>query len=69
MFKLITEEQKYEIAELATEHKDALAAFGGTLYRDGLIKGGIFVIGACVAATVISLVADDIKKYKQVTKG
>lgn len=69
MFKLITEEQKCEIAELAKEHKDALAAFGGTMYRDGLIKGGIIVVAGCVAGTVIKLIVDDIKKHKQAIKG
>ena len=66
MSKLITKEQKCEIAELAKEHKDALVAFGETMYRDGIIKGGISIIGAYVAATVISLVVDDIKKHKQI---
>lgn len=65
MSKLISEAQKREIENLATEHWDALIAYGADLYRDGLIKGAIIGIVSATLGTTISIAVKEIKKYKQ----
>lgn len=42
MKKIITDEQKMEIVKLGAEHYDALIAYGGDMYRQGLINGAIW---------------------------
>lgn len=39
MEKIITIKQKEEIGSLASEHKDAIVAFGTQMYIDGIING------------------------------
>lgn len=63
---IVTEEQMCEIAELATEHKEALVAYGAEMYRDGLLKGGaIIIIGNVVGVVILTVLEDIIKKHKQ----
>ena len=60
MKEIITELQKKEIEALAENHLDALVAYGGDMYRQGLTHGckwtviGMFIgAGVCIAADCI----------------
>lgn len=64
MRKVITESQKREIEKLATDHADALIAYGADLYRQGLIKGAIVASIGAVTAIVVSEITKVIKKSK-----
>lgn len=64
MKQFITTQQTKEIEELATEHHDALIAFGADLYSDGLVRGAIYgIVGAIVGASIYHA-AKLIKKHK-----
>lgn len=66
---IITKEQMCEIAELATEHWDALVAYGSDMYRNGLLKGGTIAIAGIITGNVIlSVLENFIKKHKQTAK-
>lgn len=53
MFNIITEEQTNEIENLATEHFDALVAFGADLYTDGIFKGAIMATAGIATGAAI----------------
>lgn len=68
MKKIITELQKKEIEALAENHLDALVAYGGDMYRQGLNHGCIWtVIGMFIGAGVC-IAADCIIKHKKSKK-
>lgn len=65
MKTIMTMAQQKELVAIGTEHLDTLVAYGGDMYRMGLVKGAKCaltgaVIGV-VASTVVSIV-DEIKK-------
>ena len=41
MIKIMTDEQKREIEEVAVNHHDCIVAFGAELYADGMIRGAV----------------------------
>lgn len=66
MKQIITKEQQKEIVELcASGHSESIINFGGDLYREGLIKGGICsLIGVGAMYSLLSAVEYVIKKHK-----
>ena len=64
MNNIITEEQKKEILRLAEEHSDALIAFGGDMYQNGMVRGAILACAGFLAGAVIIEVASSIMKKK-----
>lgn len=67
MSKLITNEQKREIEQLAVEHSDALIAFGADLYRQGMIKGGVITLAGVIVGMEISHAYEKLVTNKQST--
>lgn len=65
MKTIMTMAQQKELVAIGTEHLDTLVAYGGDMYRMGLVKGAkIALMGAVigvVASTIVSTV-DEIKK-------
>lgn len=65
MKTIMTMAQQKELVTIGTEHLDTLVAYGGDMYRMGLVKGAkIALMGAVigvVASTIVSTV-DEIKK-------
>ena len=57
MCKVITEQQKREIENLADEHYDALIGFGADMYQSGMINGTIMaIVGMVTTITVLKIV-------------
>lgn len=53
---IITQEQIYRIVSIGMADKknlDALVAYGGEMFRSGIIKGAVVVLIGTVAGTVI----------------
>lgn len=64
MSKLITEEQKREIEKLATEHGEALIAYGADMYRRGIVSGACYAIAGAGVCALISLGSKLLKNHK-----
>lgn len=65
MKEITTELQKKEIEALAENHSEALVAYGGDMYRQGLNHGSIWTtIGVFIGAGVC-IAADCIIKHKK----
>lgn len=64
MCKVITEQQKREIENLADEHHDALIGFGADMYQRGVINGAIMVIAGMVTVITVSKIVKVIKRKK-----
>lgn len=67
MKEIISYSQKCEIEELGINHKEALVAFGGQMYRDGYVKGLIWGSVATVGCILVSEAYKALKKSKQKT--
>lgn len=70
MRKLITEEQKREIENLASDgHYDALISFGADMYHRGIIKGAILatvgIIGGVAVTKIVKVVKTKISKKSE----
>lgn len=70
MKRVITEEQRREIVNLAENHLDALIAYGADLYRDGLRNGAIATLTGVIAVGICGpLLCKTVKfvksKYRQ----
>ena len=68
MKTIMTMAQQKELVAIGTEHLDTLVAYGGDMYRMGLVKGAkCALMGAVigvVARTVVSIVVEIKKETK-----
>lgn len=64
----MTMAQQKELAALGTEHFDALVAYGGDMYRNGLVKGAKATLTGAVIGVVTSAVVSIVVKIKEETK-
>lgn len=66
--KIITEEQIIEIENMSKEHFDALVAYGGDMYRQGIFKGAIVATAGIATGVVVSICWKVIKNKRKKTQ-
>ena len=65
MKKVITELQKKEIELLAGDHLEALVAYGGDMYRSGLIHGFVWTAAGALIGVGIKLTVNYVMEHKK----
>lgn len=66
--KCITEEQIIEIENMSKKHFDALVAYGGDMYRQGIFKGATIATAGIATGATISIVWRIIKNKRKKTQ-
>ena len=62
---VMTQEQMDEIISIGMDgHTDALVAYGGDLYRQGVIKGAIVAMAGWIVGEIITMSIDVLKERK-----
>ena len=65
MKEIITELQKKEIEALAEDHSEALVAYGGDMYRQGLTHGCKWTVIGMIIGAGVCIASDCIIKHKK----
>ena len=66
--KCITEEQIIEIENMSKKHFDAVVAYGGDMYRQGIFKGAIIATAGIATGATSSIVWRIIKNKRKKTQ-
>ena len=68
MKTIMTMAQQKELVAIGTEHLDTLVAYGGDMYRMGLVKGAKCALTGAVIGVVASTVIRTVVEIKKETK-
>lgn len=68
MKTIMTMTQQKELAALGTEHFDTLVAYGGDMYRMGLVKGAKSALTGAVIGAAASAIVGIVVEIKKETK-
>ena len=68
MKTIMTMEQQKELVAIGIEHLDTLVAYGGDMYRMGLVKGAKCALTGAVIGVVVNTVVSIVVEIKKETK-
>lgn len=68
MKTIMTMAQQKELVAIGTEHLDMLVAYGGDMYRMGLVKGAKIALMGAVIGVVASTIVSTVVEIKKETK-
>ena len=68
MKTIMTMAQQKELVAIGTEHLETLVAYGGDMYRMGVVKGAKIALTGAVIGVVTSAIVNTVVEIKKETK-
>lgn len=68
MKTIMTMAQQKELVAIGTEHLETLVAYGGDMYRMGIVKGAKIALTGAVIGVVASAIVNTVVEIKKETK-